>query len=114
MMIMFQLKWWNNPPERDKIEDNRDYEDDNKCEPGEEGDAEIENILDRLEDMSEKAKLLLDLKCNVLHRLHLLLQAFLLTLLRFALPDSLLLLALIFLVEIFVPAARDRKENNVS
>ena len=33
-------------PEGDKIEDNGDYEDDNEGEPGEERDAEIENILD--------------------------------------------------------------------
>ena len=101
-------------PEGDKIEDNGDYEDDNEGEPGEERDAEIENILDWLEDMSQKSKLLLDLKGNVLHRLHLLLQAFLLSLLRFALPDPLLLLALIFLIEVLVPPARDRKEKNVS
>ena len=100
-------------PEGDKIEDNGDYEDDNEGEPGEERDAEIENILDWLEDMSQKSKLLLDLKGNVLHRLHLLLQAFLLSLLRFALPDPLLLLALIFLIEVLVPPARDGKEENI-
>ena len=103
-----------NPPKWDKIEDDGDYEDDNEGEPGEEGDAEVENVLDALEDMSEKAKLLLDLKGDILHRLHLLLQTFLLSLLRFALTHPLLLLALIFLVQVFVPPTGDRKEKNVS
>ena len=98
---MLQLEWLRyqqHPPEGNKIEDNGDYGDDHEGEPGKEGDAEIENILDRLEDMSQKSKLLLDLKGNILHRLHLLLQAFLLSLLRFALSDPLLLLALTLLL----------------
>ena len=101
-------------PKWDKIEDDGDYEDDNEGEPGEEGDAEVENVLDALEDMSEKAKLLLDLKGDVLHRLHLLLQTFLLSLLRLALTHPLLLLALIFLVQVLVPPTGDGKEENVS
>ena len=39
------------PPERNKIEDDGDYEDDNKGKPGEEGNAEVEHVFDALENV---------------------------------------------------------------
>ena len=38
-------------PEWNKIEDDGDYEDDNKGKPGEEGNAEVEHVFDALENV---------------------------------------------------------------
>ena len=46
-------------PERDKEEDNGDDEDNNKSQPGEEGDTEVENILDTLQDMGQEPQVAL-------------------------------------------------------
>ena len=39
-------------PERNKVEDNSDDEDNNKGQPGKEGNTEVKNILDTLQHMS--------------------------------------------------------------
>ena len=46
-------------PEGNKEKDNGDDEDNNKSQPGEEGDTEVENILDTLQHMGQKSKVAL-------------------------------------------------------
>ena len=65
-------------PERDVVQDKGDNAEDGEEEPGEEGDAEVEGVADGLEDVGQHAQPHLHLQRDLLHRLHLLLQALLL------------------------------------
>ena len=47
-------------PERNKVEDNGDDEDNNKCQPGQERNTEVKDILDTLQDMSQESKVTLE------------------------------------------------------
>ena len=67
-------------PEGDVVEEDGDDAEDGEEEPGEEGDAEVEGVADGLEDVRQHPHPNLHLQRDLLHRLHLLLQALLLAL----------------------------------
>ena len=62
--------------------------------------------------MSKKSQMFLDLQSDLLHRLHLLLQTFLLSIITFSLASILLIVLL--LLGLLVPAPGDCEEDHVT
>merc|ERR1719270_2214600 len=99
--------------EWNKIQDNCHNEDDNKCQPRQEGNTEVENILDTFQHMGKKSKMFLYLECYFLHCLHLFFQTFLFSIISFAV-SRIIIIFLLLLFRLFVPTSRDCENDNIA